>query len=282
MSKLDEAIAVIKAGDIDRGRRLLVQVLDEEPRNAKAWLWMSGVVSDPERRRQSLLTALEIEPDNEIARRGLEKFGWLEEEPVAEPPPAPAEEALEPSPVEEQEAPDFADDVAEEYSLAVEEALEPLPVEEQEAPDFANDVAEEYSLAVEEALEPSPVQEREAPDFADDVAEEYSSLAVEGALDTAVDEDADYSLEDEELLFSPEDEDVLFSPDDDEPLDPFSIGPAARPEAEYALALEEEAAEAPAAQPAATSERRSGFTWLVIALLVLLLVVMALIALYLR
>jgi hypothetical protein len=99
MNKLDEAIAVIKAGDIERGRRLLVEVLDEDPRNAKAWLWMSGVVSDPERRRQSLLAVLEIEPDNEIARRGLEKFGWLEEEPLASIPPEPeaAEFAYEPA-----------------------------------------------------------------------------------------------------------------------------------------------------------------------------------------
>jgi hypothetical protein len=82
MSKLDEAIAVIKAGEIERGRRLLVEVLDEEPRNALAWLWMSGVVSDPERRRQSLLAVLDIDPDNELAKRGLEAFGWAEEEPA--------------------------------------------------------------------------------------------------------------------------------------------------------------------------------------------------------
>lgn len=86
VSKLDEAIAVIRAGEIEQGRRLLIEVLQEEPRNAQAWLWMSGVVSDPERRRQSLLAVLEIDPDNELAKKGLAKFGWAEEEiePVAE------------------------------------------------------------------------------------------------------------------------------------------------------------------------------------------------------
>lgn len=130
MSKLDEAIAVIKAGDIEHGRRLLVEVLDEDPRNAKAWLWMSGVVSDPERRRQSLLAVLEIEPDNEIAKLGLEKFGWLEAETVAEsPPPAPVAEELAYAPDEE--------------AAALEDEAE-FPMNEEPELDFVLDEEEPY------------------------------------------------------------------------------------------------------------------------------------------
>jgi hypothetical protein len=205
MNKLDEAIAVIKAGDIERGRRLLVEVLDEDPRNAKAWLWMSGVVSDPERRRQSLLAVLEIEPDNEIARRGLEKFGWLEEEPVAElPPTAPFEEALE-SPVGEEEETFYA----------------------------AGD-------------------------------EEESDLPL-------VEEDARYAAAVEDELYSPLDEDL------------FGAAPGDELEPAFDLALDEAPAARPVlTKPVQTPGRGIRFTWLVIALLVLLLVVVALVALYLQ
>jgi hypothetical protein len=95
VSKLEQAIAVIKSGDKAQGRRLLVVVLQEEPRNAKAWLWMSAVVDDPERRRKSLLTVLEIEPENELAKKGLARFGWLEEEVAAPAPAPPTSDALE-------------------------------------------------------------------------------------------------------------------------------------------------------------------------------------------
>lgn len=101
MSKLDDAIAVIKAGDMEQGRRLLIEVLEEDPRNVQAWLWMSGVVRDPERRRQSLLAALEIDPDNELAKKGLAKFGWDEDEAATVTvSPEPTDEALAPTPEE--------------------------------------------------------------------------------------------------------------------------------------------------------------------------------------
>jgi hypothetical protein len=153
MSKLDEAIAVIKAGDIERGRRLLVEVLNDEPRNAKAWLWMSGVVSDPERRRQSLLTVLEIEPDNEIARRGLEKFGWLEEEPVAAAPPEPEEAGFAYEPVED-EGP--ADPVAAWTSVAVEEEEWDTPAVAEEQDELFDSLPSEADEGMVEAA-PAPL-----------------------------------------------------------------------------------------------------------------------------
>lgn len=109
MSKLDDAIAMIKAGDMEQGRRLLIELLEEEPRNVQAWLWMSGVVRDPERRRQSLLAALEIDPDNELARKGLAKFGWVEDVAATVTlPPEPTDQEFAPVLREEEETPSEA------------------------------------------------------------------------------------------------------------------------------------------------------------------------------
>lgn len=75
MATLEEAIAAIKAGDVDTGRELLANVLQVDYDNEKAWLWLSSVVESKERRRQCLERVLEINPNNQAAKRGLAKLG---------------------------------------------------------------------------------------------------------------------------------------------------------------------------------------------------------------
>lgn len=72
MSDLQRAIAAVRSGDKATGKRLLVQVLKEEPRNQAAWLWMSAVVETDNERRHCLERVLAINPNNETARQGLE------------------------------------------------------------------------------------------------------------------------------------------------------------------------------------------------------------------
>jgi hypothetical protein len=80
---LNQAIVSIKAGDLEGGRKLLEGVLEIEPNNESAWMWMSAAVTSDDERRRCLEEVLQINPDNQQARRGLEKLG-----PASPPSPA--------------------------------------------------------------------------------------------------------------------------------------------------------------------------------------------------
>jgi hypothetical protein len=71
---LEQAIAAIKAGDKNTGGQLLNQVLQTDPQNETAWLWMTTVVGSDEERRKILEHVLSINPDNEIAQNSLAKL----------------------------------------------------------------------------------------------------------------------------------------------------------------------------------------------------------------
>ena len=71
MADIKEAIAAIKAGDKETGRRLLAGILQADLDNELAWLWMAAVAESPEQRRKYLLRVLELNPDNASAKKGL-------------------------------------------------------------------------------------------------------------------------------------------------------------------------------------------------------------------
>jgi hypothetical protein len=82
---LQEAIQAIRRGDKDQARRLLKQVVREEPQNEQAWLWLSAVLTSPQQQRDCLQRVLQINPANQQAAHGLELL-----EAAAAPTPAPA------------------------------------------------------------------------------------------------------------------------------------------------------------------------------------------------
>jgi hypothetical protein len=69
--KLHRAITAIKGGDKVTGRQLLVEIIESEPRNEDAWLWMATVVEFDESCQHCLEKVLQINPDNEMAQKGL-------------------------------------------------------------------------------------------------------------------------------------------------------------------------------------------------------------------
>ncbi len=73
---LTEGIARAKAGEREPARELLLRVVERDERNALAWLWLSGVVESLEDRRVALENVLAIEPENALARAGLD---WLDQ-----------------------------------------------------------------------------------------------------------------------------------------------------------------------------------------------------------
>jgi hypothetical protein len=72
---LQQGIAALKAGCKDEARRLLEQVVQENPRSEQGWLWLSGAVDTDEERRFCLAQILSINPRNALAQRGLEVLG---------------------------------------------------------------------------------------------------------------------------------------------------------------------------------------------------------------
>jgi hypothetical protein len=70
-NKLHQAITAIKRGNKVTGRQLLVEIIDSDPRNEDAWLWMATVVEFDESCQQCLEKVLELNPDNEMAQKGL-------------------------------------------------------------------------------------------------------------------------------------------------------------------------------------------------------------------
>jgi tetratricopeptide (TPR) repeat protein len=79
---LAEGIARVKAGQREQARELLLRVVGRDERNVQAWLWLSGVVESDEDRRVALENVLTLDPQNAVARAGLD---WLDQ--VAAPMP---------------------------------------------------------------------------------------------------------------------------------------------------------------------------------------------------
>lgn len=72
---LQQAIVAIKTGDKIRAGQLLFQVLQADPRNASAWVWLASITQTEERRRACLDQALAIDPTYQEARQAL--LDWI-------------------------------------------------------------------------------------------------------------------------------------------------------------------------------------------------------------
>jgi hypothetical protein len=70
-SVLEQAMAAVNAGDLVQGRALLESVLEKDPSNDWAWVWLSGCVEDPLQKRICLQQALKANPHNEAALDGM-------------------------------------------------------------------------------------------------------------------------------------------------------------------------------------------------------------------
>ena len=83
-----KGIAALKAGNSNLARQFFDAALDENPNDELAWLWLSGVVHTPDKKRECLKRVLAINPNNAAAKHGLDILG---PEPVAPLAPFPAE-----------------------------------------------------------------------------------------------------------------------------------------------------------------------------------------------
>lgn len=85
--KLQQAVALIKAGRKQEGGQLLTQIVQQDPNNEMAWLWMATIVVKDQQRIHCLTQVLRINPNNQTARKGLAS---LKQKQVASSQPKPA------------------------------------------------------------------------------------------------------------------------------------------------------------------------------------------------
>jgi hypothetical protein len=75
MSALTQSgIEAVKAGNRQRARQLLQAAVQQDRNDVQAWLWLSACVDTPLERRRCLEMVLKIDPDNDIARNGINQL----------------------------------------------------------------------------------------------------------------------------------------------------------------------------------------------------------------
>jgi tetratricopeptide (TPR) repeat protein len=68
---LQQGIDAIKAKNKSHARELLTQACDLDPTNVSVWFWLSAALDDPYKQEESLLKVLELDPNNNLAAKGL-------------------------------------------------------------------------------------------------------------------------------------------------------------------------------------------------------------------
>ena len=70
-SLLAQGIIAARTGDRSTARRILAQVIQDDPRSEAAWLWLSAVLDTPQARAFCLRQVLALNPRNQTAQKGL-------------------------------------------------------------------------------------------------------------------------------------------------------------------------------------------------------------------
>jgi twitching motility two-component system response regulator PilG len=68
---MSEAVSAAKMGKKPLARKLLRELVEKEPRNERAWLWIAALSDTQDEAHHALLTVLEINPGNEQAMNAL-------------------------------------------------------------------------------------------------------------------------------------------------------------------------------------------------------------------
>lgn len=79
---LDNGITAARTGDRATARKLLKQVLDEDPDNELALMWLASSVDSPAERRSYLQQVVRINPDNTRAREALAQLSTRKSDDV--------------------------------------------------------------------------------------------------------------------------------------------------------------------------------------------------------
>jgi len=72
-----DAVDALRKGDKAKARNLLTKLLKTDQTNAQYWIWLSAAVESQKERIYCLQTALQVDPENATAKRGLVLMGAL-------------------------------------------------------------------------------------------------------------------------------------------------------------------------------------------------------------
>ena len=72
-----EAVDALREGDKAKAKELLTQLLKTDQKNSAYWIWLSAAVESTKERIYCLQTALQLDPENATAKRGLVLLGGL-------------------------------------------------------------------------------------------------------------------------------------------------------------------------------------------------------------
>ncbi|MBC6936134.1 MAG: hypothetical protein DWB42_09870 [Chloroflexi bacterium] len=73
---LQMGIRAAKAGNRDAARITFQQILSQDKRNERAMMWMAKIAESPAERKKWLNRVLAVNPENESARRTLQKMAY--------------------------------------------------------------------------------------------------------------------------------------------------------------------------------------------------------------
>jgi hypothetical protein len=71
-SSLQQGINAAKTGHMQEALEFLKDAIIEEPQNADVWVWIAAIIDDPAKQEIFLLKAIDIDPGNVPAQRGLD------------------------------------------------------------------------------------------------------------------------------------------------------------------------------------------------------------------
>ncbi len=80
-----DAVNSLREGDKAHAKEILTRLLKTDQNNSTYWVWMSAAVDTPKERVYCLQTALKLDPENGIAKRGLILLGALQPDENVQP-----------------------------------------------------------------------------------------------------------------------------------------------------------------------------------------------------
>jgi len=92
-ARLQEAIMLAQAGQRTEARRLLDEIIQSDPNQELAWMWLASVSADRQERIQALERALSLNPNNSTAQQAYTQLTGH----AFEPPPGAATESRLPA-----------------------------------------------------------------------------------------------------------------------------------------------------------------------------------------
>ncbi len=70
-TSLEQGIEAAKSGQMEQALAHLKDAIVEEPTNAEVWVWLAAIIEDEAKQTIFLKKALELDPSNRPAQRGL-------------------------------------------------------------------------------------------------------------------------------------------------------------------------------------------------------------------